>query len=240
MIYIQSDLERKLPYDFEQACALYGAIANGQNIRLTSFEEITSGKFDNLIRQHLFVGSVEFMNEVFSRIKLHVPAMVPYQEFTIQKLSNVKLQIIDGRKLFVKPTKIKLFGGMVYDRMSVTSLNPYPEDTDVFVMEPFKHKIISEWRCYVSGKAIFDSRNYAGNFKISPDYNFVEKIIKTLDNYPSAYTIDVGILENGENIVIEFNDMWAIGNYGMDNSDYYKLLRNRYFEIINDKKYEQN
>jgi len=51
-------------------------------------------------------------------------------------------------------------------------------------------------------------------------------------NFPISYTIDIGVLENGENVVIEFNDMWAIGNYGMDNSDYLSLLRQRYFEII--------
>jgi len=41
------------------------------------------------------------------------------------------------------------------------------------------------------------------------------------------------MLENGEVVVIEYNDMWAIGNYGIDNSTYFHLLRKRYFEIIN-------
>jgi hypothetical protein len=33
--------------------------------------------------------------------------------------------------------------------------------------------------------------------------------------------------------VVEFNDMWAIGNYGVPNDLYVKALRDRYFEIIN-------
>jgi hypothetical protein len=237
MVYIQSDSERKLPHHFDAACALYGALDNGQNIRLTSIEEIQSGKFDPLIRKHLFAGSVEFMQEVFNRINISVPAMAPSQSFTLSTIREVREQILNGKKLFIKPTKIKLFSGMIYDLMTLSNLNPYPEDTDVFVIEPFKHKIISEWRCYVKGKTIIDSRNYSGDFKISPKYNWVENILKTLDNYPSTYTIDIGILENDENVVIEFNDMWAIGNYGIDNIDYYKLLRERYFEIMNDKKY---
>lgn len=50
MVYIQSDSERKLPHHFDAASALYGALDNAQNIRLTSFEEIQSGKFDLLIK----------------------------------------------------------------------------------------------------------------------------------------------------------------------------------------------
>jgi hypothetical protein len=54
-----------------------------------------------------------------------------------------------------------------------------------------------------------------------------------------AYTIDVGILSSipfgsseRENVIIEFNDMWAIGNYGMENKRYLRMLVDRYFEII--------
>jgi len=232
MVYIQSDSERKLPHHFDAACGLYGALDNGQTIRLTSIEEIQSGKFDALIRQHLFVGSVEFMQEVFNRINISVPAMTPSQSFTLSTIKEVKEKILDGKKLFVKPTIPKLFSGMVYDLMTLSNLNPYPEDTEVFVMEPFKNKLISEWRCYIRGKTIIDARNYSGDFKVAPNYVWVETLIKSLDNFPICYTLDVGILENGNNTVVEYNDMWAIGNYGIDNIDYYKMLRERYFEII--------
>lgn len=53
-----------------------------------------------------------------------------------------------------------------------------------------------------------------------------------MDDFPKSYTIDVGILEDGENVVIEFNDMWGIGNYGVDNHTYLRLLKSRYFEIM--------
>jgi hypothetical protein len=35
-----------------------------------------------------------------------------------------------------------------------------------------------------------------------------------------------------ENVIIEYNDMWAIGNYGMPNDLYLQLLKDRYFEIV--------
>ncbi len=61
MVYIQSDNDRKLPHHFDAACALFGAIDSGVDYRLTTFEEVQSGKFDSLIKKNLFVGSTEFM-----------------------------------------------------------------------------------------------------------------------------------------------------------------------------------
>jgi hypothetical protein len=114
--------------------------------------------------------------------------------------------------------------------MCISMLEKLPDETEVYVAEPFDNKIISEWRCYIRYSTIEDSKNYSGNFRITPNYNWIEKQIPR--NYPTCYTMDVGVLENGENVIIEYNDMWAIGNYGMDNINYYSMLRERYFEII--------
>ena len=46
MIYIQSNSERSLAHHFDCSCALYGAIDNAMDYRLTSFEEVKRGKFD--------------------------------------------------------------------------------------------------------------------------------------------------------------------------------------------------
>jgi hypothetical protein len=232
MVYIQSDKERKLPSHFDAACALYGALDQNQNIRLTSFEEVESGKFDTLIRSHLFVGSVDFMMEVFKRAGKIVGSMEPWQASMLRNLSSVKEIIANGSKLFVKPVQNKLFTGMVFDLMTLSSLDKYPDDTQVWISPPFESKIITECRCYVRFNKIVDVRNYSGDFTVIPDIKWTENLIKNLIDFPSAYTIDVCLLENGQTEVVEFNDMWAIGNYGIDNSDYYKLLRERYFEIM--------
>jgi len=55
MVYIQSNIDRNLAHHFDCSCALYGAIDSGLDYRLTSFEEVKSGKFDNLIKNNLFV-----------------------------------------------------------------------------------------------------------------------------------------------------------------------------------------
>lgn len=235
MVYIQSNSERTLPHHFDVACAMFGAIENAKDYRLTSFEEIESGKFDSLIKQRLFCGSVEFMREVFKRIGLNDVRLPKNSNRTSEviTLGEAKERANNGFNLFIKPVDIKLFSGLILDGITHTCLNNISDDVLVLAYDTFPSPILSEWRCYVHNNQIIDSRNYSGEFTVSPNYNYVDEIIKeNRKEFPCAYTIDVGILENGDNVVIEFNDMWAIGNYGLDNITYLRLLRDRYFEII--------
>lgn len=234
MIYIQSNSEKNLPHHFDAACAMYGAIESGHDFKLVSYEEVKSGKFDNLIRSRLFVGSVEFMNEVFSRIGLS-NVRVPKnsnRDHIVMKLGDVKRHVKEGETWFVKPFQIKLFTGFILDQMVYSSIANIPDDLEVMVYKPFDKQIESEWRCYINMGRIKDIRNYSGDPFITPSEDYIKSVIKDNSDFPVSYTIDIGILEGGENVVVEFNDMWAIGNYGMQNDKYLSLLRQRYFEII--------
>jgi hypothetical protein len=245
MIYIQSDTDRTLPHHFDAACAMYGAIDSAMKYRLTPFEEVAEGNWDSLIRTNLFVGSVEFMREVFKRIGLddvRLP-MNSDREHEIITLGEAHERVAKGEKIFIKPIEIKLFTGLVLDGMIYASLANLPQDTKVMAYKPFDKKILSEWRIYVHNKKIVDARNYSGDFMIIPIKSWLDKKITSLDNFPCAYTIDVGLLEsngfdfedstyNVEPILIEFNDLWALGNYGMPNDLYLQLLQDRYFEIV--------
>lgn len=235
MIYIQSDSDRKLPHHFDAACALYGAKDLELPYRLTSFEEVANGKFDALLRSHLFLGSTEFMREVFSRMGMKNVGVPRNSDRTHQAitLGDARKRALSGEKLFIKPFEIKLFTGFILDQMQYTCISDIPDDTMVMAYEPFPTSILTEWRVYVHDGKVVDARNYSGDFMVQPDYTHVKKIIA--DNgreFPVAYTMDVGILEGGDSVVIEFNDMWAIGNYGIPNDIYLRMLRDRYFEII--------
>ena len=235
MIYLQSNKEKTRPHHFDVACAMYGAIDNVQDYKFITFEELQSGRFDNLIKSNLFVGSVEFMREVFSRIGLN-DVRVPRnsnRQHKVLKLGDVKKMAKEGHKMFIKPFEIKLFTGFVIDESIYTSIANIDDDVEVMVYDVFDSQIESEWRCYIHMNRIKDIRNYSGDFFKVPSESYIESIIsENRKDFPISYTIDIGVLESRENVVIEFNDMWAIGNYGMENSDYISLLRQRYFEII--------
>jgi hypothetical protein len=234
MIYIQSDSERIRPHHFDVACAMFGAIETGQDYRLTSFEEVQSGKFNLLIKNNLFVGSVEFMKEVFSKIgkeDVRVPQN-SNRDHKVMNLDDAKSLVKSGKNIFIKPFDIKLFTGFVLDQMIHTSISDIPGDTKVMVYDIFSSPIKSEFRCYINRNKVVDVRNYSGDIFSSPSEEYLTNVINSNKEFPIAYTIDIGVLENGENVVIEYNDMWAIGNYGIPNDDYLKLLKNRYFEIV--------
>lgn len=236
MIYIQSDERKPIPHHFDCACAMYGTMDLALDYRLTTFNEVESGKFDNLIKKSLFVGSVEFMKEVFNRVgktNVRLPEN-SNRTYTTQKLGDVKKAAKQGEKLFIKPFDIKLFTGFVIDEMEYTSIGNIPDETEVMVYEPFNSPILSEWRCYVHFDKVVDIRNYSGDIYETPMKEYLDYIVgKNKGKFPNTYVIDVGILEwQKEHVVIEYNDMWAIGNYGVPNDLYVRMLKERYFDIM--------
>lgn len=236
MVYIQSDIEKKIPHHFDAACALYGAIDSGLNYRLTSYQEIEEGKFDLLLKNRVFVGSVEFLSLVFKRlgipnVKLPSNSNRKSEIITIKQARDIAKS---GTDIFIKPTQAKLFTGFVLDQMQYPSINSLPDDTLVISYKPFEHPIESEWRIYIHNHKMVDAKNYSGDFTTCPNYDYIQEVInKNKGSFPCAYTIDIGILSSKENVVVEYNDMWAIGNYGIPNDLYYRLLKDRYFEITN-------
>ena len=129
MLYIQSNNEKTLPHHFDVACAMYGAMDRGLEYRLTSFDEVASGKFDSLIRTRAFAGSVEFMTEVFSRVgkSPRVPLNSDRHSNTMS-LGEAKFLVREGDTIFIKPKQIKLFTGCVFDRSFIHSLDHYPDE----------------------------------------------------------------------------------------------------------------
>ena len=53
--------------------------------------------------------------------------------------------------------------------------------------------------------------------KNEQDDNFVQILIYS--NSPHAYTLDVGVTENGETVVIEVHDFFSCGLYGFLRTD---------------------
>jgi len=146
------------------------------------------------------------------------------------------MAISQVRNIFIKPVNIKLFTGLVLDGFQYACLDNIPGNTEVLVYEPFKSKICSEWRIYIHNhKAIFFA-NYAGDIFDPPSPSYIRHIIDgNKGTFPIAYTIDIAVLQNGDFVVVEYNDMWAIGNYGIPNDMYVRMLKDRYFQIINQK-----
>ena len=226
-----------LPINVDVACLVYGAINNGFEVKPISYEELrskTSFTFVNVLRQNIFIGSHEFMREIYNILGIE-KKLLPNsnRESTIITLKEAISLKEKGERFFIKPLKEKLFTGFVVDGFQYPILNAFPAETKVYKYEVIDN-IISEWRLFVHKGKIIDARNYAGDFTMMYDKNYASNVLEgNSETFPIAYTIDIGVIKDTlKSVVIEYNDIIISAGYGLDEVEYFKMYRSRYFEII--------
>lgn len=74
-----------------------------------------------------------------------------------------------------------------------------------------------------------------GNDSISLNLTEVEEAIcrfEAASERTNGYGIDFGVLQNGETALIEWNDGYALGSYGIDDELYTDLIIARWEEMM--------
>jgi hypothetical protein len=56
-------------------------------------------------------------------------------------------------------------------------------------------------------------------------------MVRSYVDSPSAYSIDIGLTDIDETIIVEINDGYSLGSYGLDPLLYAKLLSARWAEL---------
>ena len=147
-------------------------------------------------------------------------------------LDNSELQY----PLFVKPAqKGKLFNGQIISCKEELEMLRYCDEemdleTPIFISE--KVKFISEFRSFVLKGQILDCRKYSGDYKKVPDFSIIENAVKDFVSSPIAYSIDFGVTEDGRTLLIECNDAYSLGPYGLNNLDLTRMFIYRWKEIV--------
>jgi hypothetical protein len=138
---------------------------------------------------------------------------------------------LDRTTYYVKPVNTKLFDCVPISCPSDCSyFKDILETEEVWVSE--KIDIISEYRCFVHNGLLKYACNYSGAFLSVPYWTIVYKAIDLYKDAPVSYTIDVAILKDGSSEIVEINDFWAIGSYGLYCINYAQMLLDRYCEIV--------
>lgn len=136
--------------------------------------------------------------------------------------------------LFVKPTKPKLFTGMVVsckDELEFLSALDMDANDSIIIASSVVN-FVSEYRVFVINKKICDCRGYSGAFDKTPDFEFIRETIINFTSQPISYAIDFGVTDTGETMLIEVNDGYSIGSYGLNHRDYIKLCILRWNEMV--------
>ena len=78
---------------------------------------------------------------------------------------------------------------------------------------------------------ILDVRRYKGDWRTCVDPKVIEKAVSEFISAPKGYGIDFGVTDKGETLLIEVNEGYSLGSYGLQSIDYAKLLSARWAEL---------
>lgn len=194
--------------------------------------------YENLVNlptdDYIPIGTVEYITKFAELFNITLPANISYPFTLRQYLKRLiwkdQYQNVEPN-LFVKPTKTKTFTGDIK-----SNITEYINPTEmVWVSDPII--ILNEYRFYINNQEIVGHSRYDAteNPDIEPDIELVNRMIKDYTDQPIGYSIDIGIMNKNETVLIEVNDGWALGLYpwgNMTNEKYLKLITDRWKEII--------
>jgi hypothetical protein len=196
------------------------------------------------INRDVIIGSVGATMEFFKGCGIETPKYLGYpKELRLYLSREIRecqmgdlFQGLYQYPYFIKPKNdVKLFTGFVAESikdlkyLEETETN-YVDDTEVYITAVLP-EIASEYRCFVHEDKLVGIQHYLGDFKIFPSIHMIEDMISSYKSSNCAYTLDVGVMEHGSTVLIEVNDMWAIGSYGMNAKDYTLACVRRMREI---------
>lgn len=195
----------------------------------------------SIARDNVFLGSIKFIQDSLKKLNVKVPEHSDYpksltkyygrkiSESTINKISSNP----DLWNVFVKPKgHLKKFTGRhIKSTYDLIGCGDREKDVPIWVSEPVE--FISEWRVFVRYNKILGVKSYKGDWRCQYDSKIIEEAVASYTNAPAGYAMDFGRTSKGEFLIIEVNEGYSIGNYGLFYVDYAKLISARWAEMTN-------
>ena len=151
------------------------------------------------------------------------------RRITIKQVSKIKPQDLP---VFVKPIQEKDLPGLVIENEK--DLEPYlakGEDYQLYVSKPVR--FVSEWRVFVRNGQVLGARHYLGDCAVEPDWIVALQAVARFGSHRlNGYALDIGVTEGGQTLLVEVNDGFALGSYGLDDVSYALLLSARWSQLM--------
>lgn len=136
---------------------------------------------------------------------------------------NIFIKPLEGGKLFT--------GTVIRELKDFRACYGVSQDTKLWCSDILN--FVSEYRCFIRYGEIIGAKHYKGDSFVSPDKKVLQSIIDDYKDSPNAYTIDLGITDKGETYLVEINEGYSVGAYGLDPIKYAKILATRWAELTN-------
>lgn len=133
---------------------------------------------------------------------------------------------------FIKPVSHKEFTGFVASRPA--SLGCIEGNPEVWVADVVE--FLSEWRVYVLHGEVVKVCHYKGHPLEFPRRDRIQSMIYAWEDAPAAYALDVGVISSGggwelDTMLVEVNDVFCLGNYGVDPCEFVPMLEARWKQV---------
>lgn len=245
-VYSLSEKEGSSRY--QQAILMeYWFWQRGYEIIPFDVEQLERGEFDHTLKNEvediLFIASVAVMKKVFERAGFAEVENIDFptelgdyygRKIAIETFKTVQSWLNDEPSklpVHIKPvTEHKLFTGCLVEKFrDFIPLSHVPADTQVYVQE--KVDLISEWRATILRNKVLNVAHYNGSSIVFPDTQVIREAVSKYTTSPVGYAIDFGVTTSGQTIIIEVNDGFALGNYGVRGYQYTAMVECRWREI---------
>ena len=161
-------------------------------------------------------------------------SLQPWFGRKIEKSTLGRLRFIPlAQPMFIKPVEHKLFTGTtIDDSRDWAEVADFPDDTQIWTSEIVD--FVSEWRCFIQDHRLVGIRHYRGDPWLLPDKMTVIQMIRAWDDAPAGCAIDVGVVKSGATCLVEVNDGFALGDYGLSGLTYFEVLMSRWEQMVRD------
>ena len=136
--------------------------------------------------------------------------------------------------MFIKPLDEKELPGIVVNTMAdLAEYVARGDDYRVLCSDPVE--FISEKRLFIRYGALIGVGHYRGDLHERVDSSIVHEIIEAYSadpDAPAGCSIDIGVTSDGKTLLVEVNDGYALGCYGLDSVSYALLLAARWAELV--------
>lgn len=231
-VYIQTNRKNEIMNDsFFKAFMGYKEMG----FEIVFFSDINDVPRTN--KEDIVVGYVDEVREYLSSFDIVAPELDYPEEinkYLGRRIWKSKLSHIsnnpDTWPVFVKSVEDKKFKGVVVRNTGdLIGCGDYENNTDVWCSEIVN--FVSEYRVYVYYGKIIGVSQYKGDFRKCYDPSVIENAVNDYKNCPNGYAMDFGVTRDGKTLLIEVNDGYSLGSYGLYYPLYAKLLSARWAEL---------
>ena len=196
-----------------------------------------------LSRQTLVAGRLGAVESALRQLGVEIPRPDDYpaaarpwfgREIWPSTLGAARARVEDrGEALFIKPrARAKRFTGRVFDTADdFRGLAVASARAEVWCAEVVD--VVTEHRAFVVDDRVVGLRHYGGDGEVEPDPGVVHDVLTALaGGLPAGCALDFAVLGDGRTVLLEANDGYALGRYGLEGEAYADLLLARWSQLV--------